>query len=136
MKKQTENQRSWPQQEAISPPQGRRFAGFSLFFREGRRIVRAGPFGTFGLTKVQDNKVTSDLFRGDEWLSVHFSQIGFHQNESSISLRFDFNQRISEIQMPLILFFSANTMRTWSASVWWYWGDLALWSAPNYLNLY
>jgi len=64
--KTAENQRSWPQQEAISPPQGRRFAGFSLFFREGRRIVRAGPFGTFGLTKVQDNKVTSDLFRGDE----------------------------------------------------------------------
>jgi len=51
--KTAENPRSWPQQEAISPLKGDGSQDFRCFFRAGRRIVRAGPFGTFGLTKVQ-----------------------------------------------------------------------------------
>jgi hypothetical protein len=50
--KTAENPRSWPQQEAISPLKGDGSQDFRCFFRAGRRIVRAGPFGTFGLTKV------------------------------------------------------------------------------------
>ena len=51
--KTAENPRSWPQQEAISPLKGDGSQDFRCFFRAGRRIVRAQPFGTFGLTKVQ-----------------------------------------------------------------------------------
>ena len=56
--KTAENPRSWPQQEAISPLKGDGSQDFLLFFREGRRIVRSRLVGTFGLTKVQDKKVT------------------------------------------------------------------------------
>ena len=53
--KTAENPRSWPQKEAISPLKGDGSQDFRCFFRAGRRIVRARPFGTFGLTKVHDN---------------------------------------------------------------------------------
>ena len=36
---------------------------FRCFFRAGRRIVRAGPFGTFGLTKVHADNL-SFRFKG------------------------------------------------------------------------
>jgi hypothetical protein len=62
--KTAENPRSWPQQEAISPLKGDGSQDFRCFFRAGRRIVRAGPFGTFGLTKVQAENLTFRLKGG------------------------------------------------------------------------
>ena len=56
--KTAENPRSWPQQEAISPLKGDGSQDFRCFFRAGRRIVRAGPFGTFGLTKVHADNLS------------------------------------------------------------------------------